>query len=174
MHEGTALVIIFLGAMSLAGFLIYTYFRRKRDLIQARAQLQTRVLDRFDSPQEFTGFLNTEGGQRFLSGLTDERGWRPARRIINGVSVGVVLVVLSFAFFVIALVQERTEIAFPGFITLALGLGFLAASFASYRLSKAWGLMNGDDDGFQRLGLDHPARVDRRSDRGADATGGEV
>ncbi|HMB51879.1 MAG TPA: hypothetical protein VKU40_01095 [Thermoanaerobaculia bacterium] len=170
MHEGVALVVIFLGAMALTGFLIFTYFRRKRDLIQARAQLQTRVLDRFDSPQEFTGFLNTEGGQRFLSGLTDERGWRPARRIVNGVSVGLVLVALSLAFFVIAMVQERTQIAYPGFITLALGLGFLAASFASYRMSKAWGLMNGDDDGFQRLGLDRPARTGL----GGDASGGEL
>jgi len=156
-EEGLVLLIVFLGTLALIGVLVYTYHRRKRDLIQARMQLQTRILDRFDSPQDFAGFLETDGGQRFLAGLSDERGWRPARRIVTGVSVGLVLVLLSGAFFLIALVETERHIAFPGFITLALGLGFLAASFASYRLSKAWGLMNGDAEAtVRRLGVEPP------------------
>lgn len=167
-EEGLIVLVVFLASLALIGILIYTYHRRKRDLIQARSQLQTRVLDRFDSAQEFAGFLNSEGGRRFLSGLTDERGWRPAKRIVTGVSAGLVLVLLSVAFFIMALVEMERAIAFPGFIALSLGLGFLAASWASYRLSKAWGLMNGDGEApVRRLGLEPPTAG------GHDAGGGE-
>jgi len=169
-EEGLVLLVVFLGTLALTGVLVYTYHRRKRDLIQARMQLQTRILDRFDSAQDFAGFLESEGGRRFLAGLSDERGWRPARRIVNGVSVGLVLVALSAAFFIMALVESERHIAFPGVITLALGLGFLAASWASHRLSKAWGLIDGDGEAtVRRLGLEPPAIGGRH-----DAGGGEV
>lgn len=156
-EEGLLLLFVFIPTAIIFGLWLYGRQRRSRELIQARMQIQTRVLDHFDSAQEFAGFLQTEGGQKFLAGLSDERGWRPAKRIVTGVSIGVVLVVLSLAFFVMAMVEMERRIAFPGFLGLSLGIGFLVASLASYKLSKAWGLIGGE--GGEATRLDLPARA---------------
>ena len=111
--------------------------------MQAQVDLQTRILNRFDSPQEFSSFLQTDGGQRFVTGLTHERDWRPARRIIVAVQIGIVLAVLGLGFFVLAGITQRVELAYPGTIILFLGIGFLASSLASYRMSKNWSLLPG-------------------------------
>lgn len=140
--------ILFLLFFAVLAFWLYTRFRRSQDLIKARMELQTRVLERFESPSEFTAFLDTEGGRRFLAGLSDERGWRPIRRILSAVQWGLVLACFGGGFVVLRYAVSESWVIVPGILALALGLGFLASAVASFRLSKAWGLLGpaGDDD----------------------------
>ena len=89
--EAVVLPILFVSIFAVLAYWIYSRQRRQRELLQAQVDLQTRILDRFDSPQEFSTFLQTEGGRRFLSGLGQERGgWRPARRIMAAVQAGLI------------------------------------------------------------------------------------
>lgn len=138
--------ILFILLFTVIGFWLYTRFRRSQDLIKARMELQTRVLERFDSPSEFTAFLDTDGGRRFLAGLTDERGWRPARRILSAVQWGLVLAFFGAGFVILRYAIAEEDFIVPGILGLSLGLGFLASATASWVLSKAWGLMGPDTD----------------------------
>ena len=139
------LFLLFFGTI---GFWIFTRFRRSQSLIQARMELQSRVLERFESPGEFTAFLDTVGGRRFLAGLSDERGWRPMRRILTAIQWGLVLVFFGVGFLVMNINLEEDEIIAFGVLWIALGCGFLASATAAYLLSKAWGLLgrNGHDE----------------------------
>lgn len=144
--------ILFILLFSFLGYWLYTRFRRSQDLIKARMELQTRVLERFESPSEFTAFLDTAGGRRFLAGLTDERGWRPVRRILSAVQWGLVLAFFGTGFVILRYAIGEEGLLVPGILGLSLGFGFLAAATASWVLSKAWGLMGADaDDDLRRL-----------------------
>lgn len=150
--EAIVFPILFFLFFAVLGFWIYTRFRRSQDLIKARMELQTRVLERFESPSEFTAFLDTEGGRRFLAGLTDERGWRPARRILSAVKWGLVLAFFGAGFVVLRYAIAEEDFIVPGILVLSLGFGFLASATASWVLSKAWGLMGPDaDDDLRQL-----------------------
>jgi len=141
--EAIVLPILFISFFAVLGFWIYHRQQRQRELLRAQVELQTRILDRFASAQEFSGFLQTEGGQRFLSGLTHEGGWRPARRIITTVQTGLVITVLGCGIFALAGAAGQEEIRYPAIIVLFLGIGFLASALSSYLMSKRWGLLPG-------------------------------
>jgi hypothetical protein len=139
--EAVVLPILFVSFFAVLAYWIHMRQRRQRELLAAQQDLQTRILERFDSPQEFSHFLQTDGGRRFLSGLTDERGWRPARRIMTAVQVGIVVTALGLALFALAAFTKERDFTYPATIIFFLGVGFLASALASYRMSKRWGLL---------------------------------
>jgi hypothetical protein len=139
--------VVIVPIVVLSFFAAFAYFfhlrsKHNRERLQAQMDLQTRVLERFESPQEFTAFLTTEGGQSFLSGLSQEKaGWAPARRILGGLQTGLVLCLLGVGLIVIAVIETEVEPAYFGIVCISLGLGFLGSSALSYRLSRGWGLL---------------------------------
>ena len=132
-------VLSFFGALS---YVFHLRSRHNRERLQAQMDLQTRMLERFASAQEFTAFLTTEGGQKFVAGLSQEpAGWAPARRILGGLQAGLVLCLLGAGLVVIAAIETEVEPAYFGIVCISLGLGFLGSSALSYRLSRGWGLL---------------------------------
>lgn len=135
--------ILFVSFFAVIAYWIHARQRRSRELLEARMQLQGRILERFDSQAEFAGFLGSEGGRRFLGQLSDERGWRPAKRILGAVSVGIVVSFVGLGLWVLSGVVGEREILYPGIVLLFLGAGFLVAAGASYWMSRSWGLLPG-------------------------------
>ena len=117
--------------------------RRRQALAQAQADLQHRLLDKFNSPQELGEFLQTEGGRRFLQGLTTER--HAGKRVLMALQIGIVECLLGIALLSLGFIypMNRAEphpAVIFGLFLLAAGIGFLISAGVSYKLSKAWGL----------------------------------
>jgi hypothetical protein len=155
MPEVIILPFFFVSFFGALGYWIHLRTRQSRERLQAQMDLQTRVLERFESAQEFSSFLSTEGGQKFLSGLSagERAGWAPARRILTGLQAGIVLCLVGLGLFAIAAIEGNNGPAYPGIISVALGLGFLISSALSFRLSKGWGLLPGGPGGDVRSEL---------------------
>lgn len=142
MPEAVIVPFVFVTVCSLLAFAFHLKSRHNRERLQAQMDLQTRMLERFASAQEFTAFLTTEGGQKFVAGLSQEpAGWAPARRILGGLQAGLVLCLLGLGMLVIAALESQNAPAYFGIGFLSLGLGFLGSSALSYRLSRGWGLL---------------------------------
>lgn len=142
MPEVIIIPIVVLSFFVALAYVFHLRSRHNRERLQAQMDLQTRILERFESPQEFTAFLTTSGGQKFLSGLSQEAaGWAPARRILGGLQAGLVLCLLGAGLLVIAAIETEVEPAYFGIVFISLGLGFLGSSALSYRLSRGWGLL---------------------------------
>lgn len=139
--EAIIMPVLFVSFFAVIAFWIHSRQRRSRELLEAQMQLQTRILDRFDSQAEFSEFLQSEGGQKFLTNLTEERGWKPAKRILGAVSVGIVVTFLGLGLCALAWAVGEREVLYPAIVILFLGAGFLAAAAASYRMSRSWGLL---------------------------------
>jgi hypothetical protein len=113
--------------------LAWLFLRHRRSQIQARAEFQKQVMDKFASGREFAEFLGSAASQRFLDVL-GSRG--PKEQILSSMRTGVVLAVLGLGLLVLSLAKRGFLI--PGVLALALGAGFLIATAISYRLSKQW------------------------------------
>lgn len=146
-------VAAFFFALACLGFIAWAVWlgaKRRQAQGQAQTDLQHRLLEKFSSPQEIGDFLQTEGGQRFLSGLTLERkhagNKHAGKRILLALQIGTVVSLLGIATLSLGFLYPMNRPGEPhpavifGLLVLAVGIGFLVSAGISYRLSKAWGL----------------------------------
>jgi len=128
----------------LVGWFFWLDAKRRQAQIQAQSDLQNRLLEKFSAPQDVAQFLQTEGGRRFLQGLTaDVR--QAGRRILTAMQIGVVLSSLGLGAIVLGVTYgtpNRNPGVILGGLILALGVGFLISAAISYWLSKSWGLID--------------------------------
>jgi hypothetical protein len=136
-----------LGFFTLVGFIFWIVVdgRRRREHLKIATEFNNRLLERMGSVGEFSQFLQTEGGARFLNTLSTERGAiGPRDRILRAVHVGVILAVLGIGLATVGfMIGPTDEGAFTvlGVIVLSLGVGYLLSSAASYRLARSLGVL---------------------------------
>ena len=138
-----------LGTFVLIAWIVWVVNKTRRERVTRTLELQSRMLEKFTSSDEFANFIKTPEGQRYLRDMTAEPRKNPKTRIITSVRTGVVLVVLGVGLiaisFLVGFENPMEEGPFIiGFIGLFLGLGFLASAAVSYSMSKAWGLFPDD------------------------------
>ena len=116
--------------------------RRRQARIETRAEVQKKLLDKFDSGRELAEFLGSEGSKRLLEALGEDKH-SSRKRVLTTMTVGVVLSILGLGF--LALLWKEPNLVFPGGILLSLGIGFLIAAAVSYRLSKKWDMYKDEE-----------------------------
>jgi hypothetical protein len=134
------MTVLALGQFAFVGFVLWLLMPLVHERARRRAELQSRVLERFGSAREFVDFLGTEDGQRFQEWLSGRRA-TPQARILRAVQAGLVLVALGLGFLLASWKLSEDEPFIVGMVAGGLGVGCLVAAWASYRLSRAWGLL---------------------------------
>lgn len=128
-------VLVPIAFFALVALIVFVIARRRQAEIQARAEFQKQILDKFGSGKEFADFLGTEGSQRFLAALSSPA--TGARyRILRTMRGGITVAVLGIGF--LLLTGLRHGFVVPGVLLLALGVGLLVSAAASYHFSKKW------------------------------------
>ncbi len=147
--EAIAPMIIMPGMFAMIAFIVWVVVnnRRRKDIMQAQTEMQTKLLDKFGSAQELAEYLSSEAGQKFLTSATIEQT-KPHGRILGGMTAGIVMMFFGGAFHSLrGLLPNSGSLegfTIAGTIFAALGLGFLFSTIAAYVLSKSWGLFNGN------------------------------
>lgn len=136
-------ITISLGAFAMIGWLAWVKAQRRQAELRSQAERYSRVMEKFGSASEFTAFLQTEEGRRFLQ-ASEASKKPPYGRFLNALQVGLVLLFLGGAFFILKwqVFVERREISFPGIILVAIGAGLLLSAAISYALAKRWNLLH--------------------------------
>ena len=153
MHEAVAITIVLVSFMTGLYFMVAAGFsgRKTSALIRARADLQTKLLDRLGSGREVIEFSQTEGGKQFLEALSmgtvDSPASKgsPTERILGSIQKGIILTLLGLGFLFLAwryhLDDPGDVFTVIGVVGLSLGIGFLLSAGVSYRLSRSMGLL---------------------------------
>ena len=143
-------VIIVPAAFLMVAYVFYVIasaFTRRQQL-RSTTEFQTRLLDRTGSMGEFSEFLNTEGGRKFLNTVGGDSGGMAHQRVLRAFQSGIVMLCLGLGIFMYlssARVDTETyeSLGFVGTVSAAVGLGLLISGYVSLRLSRRMGLING-------------------------------
>ena len=109
--------------------------------IRHKSMLQSKIVDKFSTVQEFNDFIQSKEGNKFLNFLK-YNGHAPREKIISSLTRGLVLLFLGIALTVIGptFAEEMLFSAF-GIVVFGLALGYLISTFISYKLIKKWGII---------------------------------
>jgi purine-cytosine permease-like protein len=126
----------------LIGFSTWILSRRRQERAREQVDIQRRILEKFGSAGEFVAFLESGAGRKFLAAVSSEAGAQ-AHRIFGSIQKGAICTLIGVVGFCVVLFghEDLEPLAVPSGIVLAIGLGYLISAFASYRLSKQWGLL---------------------------------
>src|SRR5215472_2954931 len=130
-------VLSFIALMSFLGAVFYLLFgsiRRKQ-----QSSMQKHLLDKFASAHDFTEFVQSPAGQKYVAGFTDSVT-KPYASILNSLRIGIVLIFFGLAFFMIPVMPDAHEGPYVlrgiGTLLAMLGIGFVVSAAASYVIAK--------------------------------------
>ncbi len=123
---------------------------QRRQRLKVISELNTRLLEKLGSVNDFSALLQTEAGAQFMQNLASDpplQGVGP-QRILLAAQTGAVLVCLGLGLLALGLFSQLPGRADEGFTTLgvialSLGVGFVVSAITAYRLSSTLGLLNG-------------------------------
>lgn len=126
----------------LIGFTTWVVSRRRQERSRAQFDLQRRMLEKFGSASEFVAFLEADSGRRFLEAVSSETQTQ-ASRIFGSIQKGAIFTLIGIVGLCVVALEPRdlVPLAVPSGIMLAIGLGYLISAYATYRLSRQWGLL---------------------------------
>ena len=126
----------------LIGFTTWVVSRRRQERSRAQFDLQRRMLEKFGSASEFVAFLEADSGRKFLEAVSSETQTH-AGRIFGSIQKGAIFTLIGIVGLCVVALEPRdlVPLAVPSGIVLAIGLGYLISAYATYRLSRQWGLL---------------------------------
>jgi len=146
--EAIAIPVVIGTISSLTGWVTWVIANnvRRARTSRIRADVQTKLLDRFGNSQELLAYLQTEAGKQFLESSTPDPAPNPFSRILISLQAGMILLMLGLSLLLLMTTQtdpdNRQALLFLGTPAAAIGLGFIGAGTLSYLLSKNWGLFD--------------------------------
>ena len=144
-------VIIVPSLFLMIGYVFYVManaFTRRQEL-RSTTEFQSRLLERMGSVGEFSQFLNTQGGQKFLGSVSSEPGGAAHQRVLRAFQSGIVMLCLGIGIFLyLSFVHVGMDtfesVGFVGTVSAAVGAGLLTSGYVSLKLSRRMGLINGN------------------------------
>jgi hypothetical protein len=124
--------------------------RRWGRIFKLQSDVHGRLIEKFGSNQELSGYMETEAGKRFLEaapipvGLdSDQRMPNAIARVLTPLQIGVVLVLLGIGFFLLR--NVRIEMHDPmlvlGTVALMPGLGFIISAGITWVMAGRLGMI---------------------------------
>lgn len=141
MSEAVVIVPVVFGAFVWIVWILFSTVRRSRNT-RMQADLQGKLLDKFNSNQDLLAYVQTEAGQSFMGSLAAEQN-TPYGRILTAVQTSIILIFLGGSLLYLKHHIPGSDEGFLilGTLTLTLGAAFLVAAGVSYGLSKSFGLL---------------------------------
>jgi hypothetical protein len=136
--DSLAIIAVF-STISWVTWLLFSSIRRYK-VARLQADIQGRMLQRFDSSEALMAYAQSDAGRQFAQSIDMERS-TPYNQILKGAQAAVVF---CFGLGLLRLhawnIGDEGPLVF-GTLALALGLGFGVASAVSYFLSRSFGLL---------------------------------
>jgi hypothetical protein len=144
-------IVAILASFGSALFVVWTvmaFVQRSRQT-RVAAEFHSRLLDRLGSTKDFSEFLNSEGGSRFMDSLALQREATPQMRVLRATSAGIVLSALGMGLAILSGEMSQAYdrdfangVAFLSAISLSLGIGLILAAWATTKVAKRLGLLD--------------------------------
>lgn len=115
--------------------IVYFVTRTRQRRAELQVEMQSRLIDRFSSPAELVQFLHSDAGRNFMTGVEASSTQATRNKLMSGFNRAIILLCLAAAFLFIAIFNGEEDAYVAMALLGALGLGFLIATFVSYKLA---------------------------------------
>lgn len=158
MSDNMAVALVLPALFFCIGWIVWVIAnsRRRSRVAEIQRDIHAKLFEKFGTSQELVEYLKTEAGSKFLDSASIEHT-RPFGRIIGSIQAGLILFLLGVAMLIVRAstsadaffnemqrAQSAQGMLAVSLLLLALGLGFLVSAAVSYKLSKNWGLFDGE------------------------------
>ena len=146
MWEAIGSTLILMSISTVVGFIAWIRVNERSRTADRQAETVRLLIDKLGTSQEAMAYLESEYGRKLFDSITTPTSApaNPRHRIVAILCVGAVFCSLGLGLLINnGLYPDGDTLSFAVMV-LALGAGFLAAAGISYRLSKAWGLLDSD------------------------------
>jgi hypothetical protein len=134
---GILALLVPFGLFAMIVGIIWLSYRNRQAQMQTQAAFQKQLLEKFSTGQEFSQFLESPGGQHYMSSMWSQNRWTQGRAL-RGLRAGIICTLMGLAFLALSVVRHRPGEIDPGILLLALGIGFLISAAVSRRLAERW------------------------------------
>ena len=124
-----------LSSSTMVVLIVYFVSKARQRKAEVQAEVQAKLIDRFGSAPELIDFLQSPAGRQFVSGVQSAPAVYARERILSGFTRAIVLSMLGAAFLGLTFFYDE-DFAVPASILFCLGVGYLIATFVSWRLSS--------------------------------------
>jgi hypothetical protein len=139
-------IIIVPFIFSTIGFIVWVLVNgwQRRQHIRVMTEFNNRLLERMGTVKDFSEFLQTDGGAKFIDRVT-AGGTRPEIRwtILRSLQTGLVLLALGVGLITLGFsspsewrIDEARVLILTGTIALSLGVGFLLSAIGAYTVAN--------------------------------------
>lgn len=137
----TWIIVLIVAELAFIGWILWIVTNYRLGKSRERSEERLRLLERFNTSQEMTDFLSSEGGDKLLKAFeipaSDPRG-----KIIGGFTTGMITLFVGFGCLLLAALEtfgEEDIFLPPGVILSFAGAAILISVVVSLRLLKANG-----------------------------------
>lgn len=114
---------------------VYFVSQARTRRVEVQTEMQSKLIDRFGTAPELIEFLHSPAGRSFVTGVQTAPGLLLRERLLTGFSRSIILTALGAAFLFLTFWLDDA-FAVPASILFSLGVGYLIATFVSYKLSS--------------------------------------
>jgi hypothetical protein len=112
-------------------------------------EFNTKLIDRFNNTDELRAFLETGSGDQVFKMINAAEHSNTTRdKLMGSLTKSIVLVCLGIGFFIISefkmFGEDAQGLGAMGVLAMALGIGYLISTAISFKLSRKWGIINGE------------------------------
>jgi hypothetical protein len=127
-------IIGMLSSSATVVLIVYFVTKARQRRVEVQVEMQSRLIDRFGTAPELIEFLHSPAGRSFVSGVQGAPAALTRERLMTGFSRAIVLTMLGTAFLLLTFYDNK-DWAIPAAIVFFLGIGYLLATYVSYKLS---------------------------------------
>lgn len=127
-------IVGIISSSAMVVLVVYFVTRARQRRVEAQVEMQSRLIDRFGTAPELVQFLHSPAGREFVTGVQGAPAALTRERLMGGFSRAIVLTALGAAFLFLTFYTDD-GFAVPAAILFFLGVGYLVATFVSYKLS---------------------------------------
>jgi len=129
-----AAFLAFVGTLSSLIYFAFSVVRRKQ-----QNAMQKHLLDKFSTTHDFTEFVQSPAGQKYVASFSDAVT-TPHASILSSLRIGIVVIFVGLAFFLVPVVPDAHEAPYVlrgvGTLLSMLGAGFLVSAMVAYVIAK--------------------------------------
>ena len=118
---------------------VFLIVRMRQRRYELRAEVQSKLIERFGTSQELVAFLQSPAGRQFVDGVQNEKVI-VHNRALGGIRKAIILSFFGIGLLTIWGLTEEAWVSWFGILFIALGVGYLVAAFVSMRLSRENGV----------------------------------